>query len=266
MSKANSPKMSKPVSKYVPFTPKPRPPKIETEYDKKSPYLIQNRLDLLYGALKGKNVGLMSGCFCPPHVGHYNSFKNAIKELKLDLLYLDTVNSSSASFGRHGTAGSHTYYVLIMYAKKLKEETGCDVLIENCPSCVPLGLYENPRDYKYSDRVTLMNWIPIDVKNVFKIQYVENDKQREKTIKLNDQNYGNKEHFKELRIHAPEKFQHIKLERPEDDGLSATKFSQCLAKIKTGELPRNACNKYISHLTNSEKEDYLREVLRYNIH
>lgn len=258
-SKATSPKTS-----YVPFKPRPRPPKIETDYDKNSPYIIQNRLDLLYNNLKGKNVGLMNGCFCPPHIGHYNSFKQAIKELDLDLLYLNTTNTGEAKRGRHKTAGSHTYYVLIMYAKKLKEETGCNILIENCSSCPPIGLHKNRTDYKYYDRVSFMNWIPIDVKNVFKIQFVENDEQREKTIKLDDKNFGNKDMYKELRIYAPEKFVHIKLER-KDDGLSATKFSKCLAAIKAGELQRNACDKYISHLTEEEKEDYLREVLRYDI-
>jgi hypothetical protein len=262
-TKAASPSPKK--TGYVPFVPKTRPPKIETDYDKSSPYLIQNRLDLLYDNLKGKNVGLMSGCFCPPHAGHYNSFKTAIKDLDLDILYLTTINSGEANWGRHKTAGSHTIYVLIMYAKKLEEETGCSVLIENCASCPPIGLHKNRGDYKYYDRVSFMNWIPVDVKNVFNIQFVENEEQRAKTIKLDDRHFGNKDMYKELRLKAPEKYIHIKFER-EEDGLSATKFSKCLAAIKSGELSRNACDKYISHLNEEEKEDYLREVLRYDIH
>ena len=265
-NKSQSVRNSTKASTITPIIlPKPKLEKVESDYDKKSPFLIQNRGDLLYDALKGKNVGLMNGCFCPPHVGHYNSFKNAIKTQKLDLLFLQTTNSSTARMGRHGTAGSHTYKVLIMFAKKLKKETGCDVLIENCPSCPPIIKGKAGSEYKFDNRVTFYNWIPVDVENVFKIQYVENDEQRSKTIKLDDKNFS-ANFFKELRKQAPEKFQHIKLERPDDDGLSATKFAKCLSKIKSGELDRDSCDKYISHLTQKEKDEYLDEVLRYDTH
>ena len=244
------------------ITLKPKVENVESDYEKTSRFLIQNRADLLYDALKGKNVGLMNGCFCPPHVGHYNSFKKAIETLKLNLLFLQTINNSTARLGRHGTAGSHTYKVLIMFAKKLKEETGCDVLIENCPGCPPIIKDKKDKEYKFDNRVAFFNWIPVDVENVFKIEYVENDKQRSKTIILDDKNFS-ANYFKELRLKAPDKFKHIKLERP-DDGLSATKFSKCLSEIKSGKSDRNSCDKYISHLTETEKKEYLKEVLRYD--
>jgi hypothetical protein len=57
-----------------------------------------------------KVVSYHTGCFCPPHIGHYNSIKNAINELNADMkkedkvkiILIRSVESENTEYSRHG--------------------------------------------------------------------------------------------------------------------------------------------------------------------
>lgn len=53
----------------------------------------------------GKIVLRINGCFCPPHIGHYNLVDTIISKIKPDIVNISTTNRSSNP--RHGTPVEH---------------------------------------------------------------------------------------------------------------------------------------------------------------
>ena len=107
----------------------------KTKRRRKEPksHFLEDNLDILFDSLNGKTIGLMSGCFCPPHKGHYNSFLRMLqnRELDLDILVLESLNDKKAESSRHGTPFSHSVFALNMFANYLEEKTGKKVLVRN---------------------------------------------------------------------------------------------------------------------------------------
>ena len=220
---------------------------------------IEDNEGLLFDNLTGKTLGIMHGCFCPPHKGHYNSFKKAIVDLNLDILLLKSLNDNNPNSSRHGTPLNHTIKILELYAIKLKKETDCIVLIIKSPSSV---FMKNNRPIK----INKYGWIPHTIKQIYDINYVETEEdllKPEKTISRNFQ----KLYFPELRrMEAEYKYKYIRYIR-EKDGLSATKFVNALIKYKDDRSEENKreCLKFIDHLNDEEQENYLSDVIQYKL-
>ena len=219
-----------------------------------SSVFIEDNEELLFDNLTDKTLGIMHGCFCPPHKGHYNSFKKAIVDLNLDILLLKSLNDNNPNSSRHGTPLNHTIKILELYAIKLKKETDCIVLIIKSPSSV---FMKNNRPIK----INKYGWIPHTIKQIYDINYVETEEdllEPEKTISRNFQ----KLYFPELRrMEAEYKYKYIRYIR-EKDGLSATKFVNALIKYKDDRIE---CLKFIDHLNDEEQENYLSDVIQYKL-
>lgn len=62
--------------------------------------------------MEGKKVGIMGGCYCPPHAGHYNSIVNAIRELSLDIVIIQIFGRENKEQSRHGTPSTFSMEIL----------------------------------------------------------------------------------------------------------------------------------------------------------
>ena len=84
--------------------------------------------DVLSFDFTNKIVGMVSGCFCPPHKGHFAMIFEACRQNKLDILFLKTVNNSRP---RHGVPLEVSLKVLSIYAKYIYDELGTHVFVSS---------------------------------------------------------------------------------------------------------------------------------------
>ena len=202
-------------------------------------HFLEDNLDLLFDSLNGKTLGLMSGCFCPPHKGHYNSFLKMLqnRELDLDILVLESLNDKEAKKSRHGTPLSHTNFALNMFAKYLEEKTGKKVLVRNAMGARYKGIGYNLNRYSY---------IPSSIKKVYRISILD-EKYEKGPLKPKSLNQLARIFFRNLRNGNEDKYEEKiffrrEIEKNSVDKLSATKFVKA---IKEGEN----VSKFINHLS-----------------
>lgn len=74
------------------------------------------------------NIGGYMGCFCPPHRGHFNQMVNAIKTFKLDILLINTMNSAYP-YTRHGIPLLESLLILYDYCKIISEMLNVAIFI-----------------------------------------------------------------------------------------------------------------------------------------
>ena len=227
----------------------------KTKRRRKEPksHFLEDNLDLLFDSLQGKTIGLMSGCFCPPHKGHYNSFLRMLqnRELDLDILVLESLNEKKAEGSRHGTPYSHSVFALNMFANYLEEKTGKKVLVRNAFGALYEGKGYNLLNYSY---------IPSSVKKVYRItifdEIYEKNPRKPKTLKEIQRiffyNLRKEEDKYEEKI-----FFRREIEKNNIDKLSATKFVRA---IKEGR----DVSKFINHLSESDQKKYISETLKYS--
>ena len=77
--------------------------------------------------ITGKIILRINGCFCPPHIGHYNLVDTIISKIKPDIVIISTTNRSSDS--RHGTPIEHTIKTWKNWGKILSIKYGVDFYI-----------------------------------------------------------------------------------------------------------------------------------------
>jgi hypothetical protein len=217
-------------------------------------HFLEDNLDLLFDSLNGKTVGLMSGCFCPPHKGHYNSFLKMLqnRELDLDILILESLNDEKPEKSRHGTPLSHTNFALDMFAKYLEEKTGKNVLVRNAPGALYKDKGYNLLQYPY---------IPLLIKKVYRLTILD-EKYEKSPSKPKTLNQLSRILFRNLRNGNEDKYEQKifyrrEIEKNSVDKLSATKFVKA---IKEGE----DVSKFINHLSKSDQDKYISETLKYS--
>ena len=217
-------------------------------------HFLEDNLDLLFDSLNGKTVGLMSGCFCPPHKGHYNSFLKMLqnRELDLDILILESLNDEKPEKSRHGTPFSHSVFALDKFANYLEEKTGKKVLVRNAMGALYKGKGYNLLQYPY---------IPSSIKKVYRItifdEIYEKNPSKPKTL-----NQLSRILFRNLRNGNEDKYEQKifyrrEIEKNSVDKLSATKFVKA---IKEGR----DVSKFINHLSIIDQDRYIIETLKYS--
>jgi len=77
----------------------------------------------------GKIVLRIAGCFCPPHIGHYNLVDTIISKIKPAIVNISTTNRSSNP--RHGTPVEHTIKTWKDWSKILSAKYGVDFYISD---------------------------------------------------------------------------------------------------------------------------------------
>lgn len=216
----------------------------------------------------GKKIGEMGGCFCPPHKGHYQSLKNAIRDIGLDVLLVSTINREDSP--RHGTPRAHSIRVLSMYARQIMAELAAEG--HN------VEVYIMPNTTSQTRDITTYGWVSPDIGKFYDIQKHDTQESLDESLrkKRTLDRYG-RVYFKQLthnkydpaspKVTMHDKYEAVDLLRDKATGLSATKFSKCLAHYQQNPTPANrkACHKFIDHLSPSDIEAYLDDILQYPI-
>lgn len=76
---------------------------------------------------RGKTLLMVTGCFCPPHAGHYGLVKSAIAKIKPDIVVIRSTNGPRGT--RHGTPVSHTLETWRDWGKIFSRQYGVYVYV-----------------------------------------------------------------------------------------------------------------------------------------
>lgn len=80
---------------------------------------------------KDKVILSFSGCFCPPHAGHYDMIDDAISKIRPDIVIIESTNASDVKWRRHGTPLSHTIKTWKDWGKILSRKYGVDIYVKS---------------------------------------------------------------------------------------------------------------------------------------
>ena len=184
-----------------------------------------------------KRVLTFSGCFCPPHAGHYALIENVVTKVKPDVLIVSSVNSNDNP--RHGTPLSHTKETWNKWGEILANKYNIDYFFNDMESrfsfdgsLAKIKEFIDINTYEGNQRVP----------EKFKINPVEN-----KTLEGFSLSYlkGVPRDFKGYYIY------HI--QRSGD--LSATAFTKCLK-----DLTQDCLQFVPTDLSNHDKYEYIRNI------
>jgi hypothetical protein len=154
---------------------------------------------------------LHHGCYCPPHVGHYNSILHAIKDLESDVAIIRSVGSEDPKYSRHGITVNESQEIWREWAsflkQQIKDETGrdCDIFVE--------------KDISPSQ-------IPNTVKRVYWLSIKESEEEYEKN--KNKHKTGIKICGSQMPNVDRDKIYQAVFQRDMSSGISATRFVECL--------------------------------------
>jgi hypothetical protein len=168
---------------------------------------------------EGKNVGVMSGCFCPPHVGHFQTIYDACVKNNLGVMFLKTINSENRPEStRHGLPSAFTIKMLHQFAKYINSKIGTEFYIST--SEIPWDI-NTSMDHLFFIEVNEIDGEP-----------TEADIERAKAIEQTNMLAGKARRFLENfdRENNTKVFNSV-LFRNKQNGVSATSFVRSLMKI-----------------------------------
>jgi len=225
--------------------------------------------------LGGKIVGRMTGCFCPPHKGHFLTWETACNDLNLDVLFISSSNDKNKYKSRHGIPIKFTEWVISNWAAHITNADGNKVEV--------LFRADTP--------------LPKIATNEFKQLYLihigegdattkaENEREKElwladlKTKRNSDSDdpdisWGRKNKIVQTQLNEKGEYPPIykianktywrDTTNPDAKSPSATKFTKCLKayKINPSESNQNACYDYLpDFLTVEEKNEYIEKIM-----
>lgn len=181
---------------------------------------------------RGKTILMVTGCFCPPHAGHYGFVKSSIAKVKPDIVVIWTVNRNE--YPRHGTPLSHTLETWRSWGKILSRKYGVDIFVTSEP-------YE-------------VVWYA-DAKMLINVEVHEGDiPEGVVPNSVTAKSWGNMSmaYFRKMRTRGDNYFEfHIKRE----GDLSATQFTKCLKDLTKD------CLKYVPEdLEGEDKLEYVKNI------
>lgn len=182
---------------------------------------------------RGKTLLLVSGCFCPPHAGHYGLIKSAIAKIRPDIVVIQSTNNEEEKYSRHGTPLSHTLRTWKEWAKIFSRQYGVYVYVAS--------IYDNIL-WKSDPKVL----IELDVTEGgdFPATYINNP--------MESVNFENKSSAYFTKMHKGKNnyfLYHIKRKGK----ISATKFTKCLKDLTKD------CIKYVPEDINNRAE-YVKNI------
>lgn len=99
---------------------------------------VMSNTETIQYNFEGKNVGVMSGCFCPPHAGHFQTIYDACVKNNLGAMFIKTTNSDNRSERtRHGLPSALTIKLLYHFARYICDTLGTEFFITNSSQEVP---------------------------------------------------------------------------------------------------------------------------------
>ena len=180
--------------------------------------IILSKHDLETLNYSGKTVGLMSGCFCPPHKGHFQTIYDACHNYNIDILFLRTQNNAVKDRSRHGLPLSVSLTLLNIYAKHIYSKLGTQIIIS--PEDIPWNI--NPS----MDKLLMIDVIEIDG------EPREEDIEKAKDIEKSNALEGTSRNFLKNfdKVNNNKVFKAV-LFRNKQTGLSATSFVKTMKKL-----------------------------------
>ena len=166
----------------------------------------------------GKTVGLMSGCFCPPHKGHFQAIYDACHKYNIDILFLRTQNSPNKDRSRHGLPLSVSLTLLCIYAKYIYSKLGTEIIIS--PEDIPWNINSS------MDKLLMIDVIEVDgepkeehIKAAKDIQKINALEGTTRNFLINFDKVNNNKVFK------------VVLFRNKETGISATSFVKSMKRL-----------------------------------
>ena len=175
--------------------------------------------DVIQQNFEGKNVGAMSGCFCPPHIGHFQAIYDACVKNSLGVMFLKTINSDNRpEKTRHGLPSAFTIKILHQFAKYINSVIGTEFYIST--SDIPWDI-NTSMDHLFLIEVNEIDGEPTDA-----------DIERAKAIEQTNVLAGKARRFLENfdRENNTKVFNSV-LFRNKQNGVSATSFVHSLMNI-----------------------------------
>ena len=193
-----------------------------------------------------KVVSYHIGCFCPPHIGHYDSIKNAVNELNADMknedkvkiILIKSIESEKTEISRHGINRIESQNIWKSWSTYLSQDTGCHVIIMD--------------DVNFS-----MLTVPNTIKRLYKVRIIEGRGDKGLAIFEKERLEKHKKYIMTDRSYlfplvSREKIFEAIFYRTVENGISATNFTKCLMEGV------DDCTKFVpERLSASEKKDYI---------
>lgn len=211
------------------------------------------------------NVAVLSGCFCPPHKGHYEYIKNVCVELNINILFLDSTNKSSG--GRHGIPGEFSIEQLCVFAKEINDTQGANIFVSH--NDIPYSItnamtklyltsgFEIPKDEELLNKG--MSKEEALRKKMNDKDLFEQKDPLERASRIFLKNFE-----RSTDLHKQEKVQNVGFIRDESDGLSATKLTKCLIKIRDNGGRYDECFYFLPDFyTDEMKHNYINQAMKY---
>uniref|UniRef100_A0A6C0BW30 Uncharacterized protein n=1 Tax=viral metagenome TaxID=1070528 RepID=A0A6C0BW30_9ZZZZ len=100
-----------------------------------------NNSEIIEFNFEGKNVGVMSGCFCPPHAGHFQTIYDACVKNNLGVMFIKTTNLyNKPEKTKHGIPSAFTIKLLRHFARHIRDKLGTEFFITNSAQEVPWAI------------------------------------------------------------------------------------------------------------------------------
>lgn len=154
-----------------------------------------------------KTILIISGCFCPPHAGHYNMVNSVIKKAKPDIVIIETTNRKCNA--RHGVPLEHSLATWKEWGKIIQNKLDVDVLV-----------------YPFFEAYELFDFISPNVKKIISVKSFEKDIPA--NIKHNSITRVDTKTFSEGMFERVPRSKIYNLNNIRQGNLSATKFTKCL--------------------------------------
>ena len=174
---------------------------------------------------KGKNVGIIAGCFCPPHKGHYQTIYDACAKNKLDYMFIHTMNNSNAIKSRHGVPALFSIKMLSYFAKNINKYLDTQFFISNTSQSIPWDI-NNSMNKIYMIDVVEMDGEPTESN----MEYV---RERVDTDPLAN---AARRYLINFKPNVDKKVQYSVLFRNKLTSLSATSFVKSIIKYRDGSI------------------------------
>lgn len=77
-----------------------------------------------FESFSGKTVLTFFGCFCPPHRGHYETLERAIRDVRPNIVVVESMNSDNPEYSRHGIPLSFALKTWMRWSEFLSQKYG----------------------------------------------------------------------------------------------------------------------------------------------
>ncbi len=210
-------------------------------------------------------VGIMNGCYCPPHKGHFNSWEYACQEFKLSILCITSVNVDKKHRARHMIPYEFTQKIILEWGKELYRKYNTTVMFTDI-----------------NEISTFWN-IPSNVQKLYDINVHEtnnDDEMREIKEQLIAKHKADGDDFLEGTTTVRRYMTHFKTLKADLlkagkiydkteyrnmfrdlNGPSATKFTKCIVKNRNESIDSKKCFEFLpDFLSDESKIAYFKEI------